>query len=140
MNTKKVILLVCMLLLVNISYAEDLFFNSYHIYTSDEDKYMDANVQNDSLKICINEMNQEIELYLYNQGVGKWTTFYLKINDEIGLGYKSKIGTLYACSNNVNHNCRVCIIKTDEGTFIDMHNFFFLGELALNCWVKSDNK
>lgn len=113
--------------------------NSYHIYTSDDDKYLDANVQNDSSKISINEINQDIKLSIYNHVADSWMTYNVKINYKVDLGVKSKIGTLYMCTNNANQTCSVCIVKTDDGTIIDLHHFV-VGEQALSCWVKSEKK
>lgn len=113
--------------------------NSYHVYISDEDKYIEANVQHDSSKICIEEINQDIEFSIYNHVTRKWKSFNVKIDYKLDLGFRSNIGTLYVCTNNANQTCGVCIINTDEGTFIDLHHFF-VGEQALSCWVKTDNK
>ena len=71
--------------------AQVYSFNSYHIYTSDEDKYLETNVQNDSSKICINEASQVIEFGIYNHVADKWMPFNLKINYKMDLGLKKKI-------------------------------------------------
>ena len=109
---------------------------SYHIYTNDDDKYLTTNVHNDSSKVIIDKVNQKIELSLYNPEVKKWMPFSLKVNYKIDLGFKSKIGTLYMCTNNANQTCGVCIINTKEGFFIDFHDFY-VGEKNISCWVKS---
>ncbi len=115
--------------------AQVYSFNSYHIYTTDEDKYMETNVQNDSSKICINEKNQKVEFSIYNHVSDKWMLFNLKINYKMELGLKKKIGTLYMCSNNANQICGVCVLDNEEGTFIDLHHFF-VGDKLLSCWLK----
>lgn len=138
-NIKKIIASLSLSLFTIVSYGENYVFKSYHIYTSDDDKYLETNVQNDNSKICIEETNQDIEFSLYNHEADKWMSFNVKINYKVDLGFKAKIGTLYVCTNNANQTCSVSIIKTDEGTFIDLHHFF-VGEQALSCWVKSEKK
>ena len=115
--------------------SQEYTFKSYHIYTTDEDKYVLSNEQNDSSIICFSEDNQEILLKLYNRGVNKWMNFVLKINQKIDLGFKGKIGTLYLCANNANKTCGVCIVNTNEGIFIDLHDFY-VGERTISCWMK----
>ncbi len=117
--------------------AQVYSFNSYHIYTSDEDKYLETNVQNDSSKICINEASQVIEFGIYNHVADKWMPFNLKINYKMDLGLKKKIGTLYMCTNNANQVCGVCVLDNEEGTFIDLRHFF-IGDKPLSCWVKQE--
>lgn len=126
-----------MLWITMVSHGENYAFKSYHLYITDEDKYLPTNVQNDNSKVCIDEINQEIELSLYNHVADKWMTFSVKINYKVDLGVNSKLGTLYVCTNNANQTCGVCIVNTDKGTFIDLHHFV-VGEQALNCWVKSE--
>ncbi len=139
MSIKKVIIFFSMLLFVGMSYGENYEFKSYHIYSTDDDKYIQTNELSDSSKICIDETNQEIELSLYNREVGKWMVFNLKINYRVTLGFKSNIGTLYFCTNNLNQTCSVCVCNNDEGTFIDFHNFY-IGEKPMCCWVKSEKE
>lgn len=138
-GTKKLAVFLFMLFCVVAVNAQVYSSNSYHFYTSDEDKYLESNVQNDSLKICIEETNQDIELSIYNHVADKWMTFDVKIDYKLDIGFKSNIGTLYVCTNNTNQTCGVCIVNTDEGTLIDLHHFF-VGEQALSCWVKSEKK
>lgn len=137
MIIKKVIVCLCMLFLANMSYAEDYVFKSYHIYTTDEDKYVKANEQNDSAKLCIDEEKQEIKFSLYNSEAANWMTFDLKISYKADIGYKAKFGTLYMCTNNANKPCGVCICNTKDGAFIDLHDFFE-GPQTLSCWVKAN--
>lgn len=115
--------------------AYEYIFSSYHIYTNDDDRYLTTNVQNDSSKVCINEENQEIELSLYNREAKKWMSFALKVNNKVDIGFKTKIGTLYMCTNNANKTCGVCIVNTNEGTFIDLHDFL-VSDRSISCWVK----
>ena len=116
--------------------SQDYSFTSYHIYTTDEDKYLSSNVQNNNSKVCIDEVNKEIELCLFNREAGKWMTFPLAISYKMDIvGVKTKIGTLYICTNNANQTCSVCIVNTKEGTVIDLHNYY-VGEKSLSCWVK----
>ena len=140
MEIKEIIkILVGIVLLIPTTkiYAEEYIFNSYHIYTTDEDKYSESNICNDSSKVCIDEVNQEIELYLYNREAGKWMPFGMKINHKIDLGIKAKIGTLYMCTNNANQPCSMCICNTEEGYSIDVHNFN-VDERPLSFWGKID--
>lgn len=140
METKDIIkIIVCLVLLIPITktYAEEYIFNSYHIYTTDEDKYSPSNICNDSSKVCIDEVNQEIELYLYNREAKKWMPFAMKVNNIVDLGIKTKIGTLYMCTNNANQPCSMCICNTEEGYSIDVHNFI-IGEQPLSFWAKDD--
>lgn len=51
-----------MLWITMVSHGENYAFKSYHLYITDEDKYLPTNVQNDNSKVCIDEINQEIEL------------------------------------------------------------------------------
>lgn len=136
---KRVIAFTAIFLCVVSVNAQDYCFSSYHIYTNDDDKYLTTNVQNDSTKVLINEASQEIELSLYNREANKWIGFALKVNYKIDLGIKTKIGTLYMCTNNANQTCGVCIVKTNEGTFVDFHNFY-AGEKSLSCWAKSEKE
>ena len=137
MNIRKMIVCFCMFLVTAVSYGEDYVFKSYHIYTTDEDRYVQANEQNADSKVCIDEVNKEIELYLYNREAGKWMTFPLAISYKVDIAVKTKIGTLYMCTNNTNQTCGVCIVNTEEGLLIDLHNFFE-GPQKLSCWVKSE--
>ena len=116
-------------------YAQNYSFSSYHIYTNDDDKYLTTNIQNDSLKVCIDEVNHEIELSFYIREVKKWKTFAMQIGHKIDIGIKTKIGTLYLCVNNAGQTCGACVVNTDEGILIDLRNFY-IGEQTLNCWVK----
>lgn len=134
---KKGIAFAVMCLFVVSVDAQDYSFSSYHFYTNDNDKYLTTNVQNDSSKVCINEANQEIEFSLYDRDTKKWVTFALKVNSKIDIGFKAQIGTLYMCTNNSNQTCGVCIVNTNEGIFIDLHDFF-AGDQKLSCWVKSE--
>ena len=138
-GTKKLAVFLFMLFCVVAVNAQVYSSNSYHFYTSDEDKYLESNVQNDSLKICIEETNQDIELCIYNHVANTWMTYNVKINYKVDLGVKTKIGTLYMCTNNANQTCSVCIVNTDDGTIIDLHHFV-VGDQALSCWLKTDNK
>lgn len=117
--------------------AQEYCFSSYHYYTNDDDKYLTTNVQNDNSKVCVDEVNKEIELSLYNREAGKWMTFPLAISYKVDIAVKTKIGTLYMCTNNTNQTCGVCIVNTEEGLLIDLHNFYG-GEKSLSCWVKSE--
>ena len=119
--------------------AQDYCFSSYHIYTNDDDKYITTNIQNDSSKVCIDIVNQEIELSLYNKEAKKWMTFALKVNSKIDIGIKPKIGTLYLCTNNAGQTCGVCIVNSDDGILIDLHDFF-ISDKAISCWVKSEKE
>ena len=134
---KKIIAFTVMFLCVVSVNAQGYCFSSYHFYTNDDDKYLTTNIQNDSSKVCINEANQEIELCLYNREANKWMTFALKVNSKIDIGFKAKIGTLYMCTNNANQTCGVCIVNINEGTFIDLHNFF-VSDRPMSCWVKEN--
>ena len=137
MNIRKMIVCFCIFLVTAVSYGEDYVFKSYHIYTTDEDRYVQANEQNADSKVCIDEVNKEIELSLYNREAGKWMTFPLAISYKVDIEVKTKIGTLYVCSNNANQTCGVCVVNTEEGILIDLHNFFE-GPQKLSCWVKSE--
>lgn len=137
MNIRKMIVCFCMFLVTAVSYGEDYVFKSYHIYTTDEDRYVQANEQNADSKVCIDEVNKEIELSLYNREAGKWMTFPLAISYKVDIAVKTKIGTLYMCTNNTNQTCGVCIVNTEEGLLIDLHNFYG-GEKSLSCWAKSE--
>lgn len=139
MNFKKTLAVICMLCFVTVSYGENFEFKSYHIYTADEDKYVQANEQFADSKVCIDEIKKEIGLSLYNPKLGEWMTFTVKVSYKVDLGVKTKIGTLYMCTNNANQTCGVCICNTGEGTFIDLHNFY-VGEKSLNCWVRSEKE
>ena len=119
--------------------AQEYCFSSYHIYTNDDDKYLTQNEQNDSSKVCIDEANHEIEFSLYNQETKKWMSFALKVNSKIDLGFKAKIGTLYICTNNADQTCGVCVCHTEDGVFIDLHDFF-VSDRPLSCWVKSNRE
>lgn len=110
-------------------------FSSYHIYTNDDDKYLTTNVQNDSSKVFINEENREIKLSLYNSEAKKWMTFVMNVNYKLDIGFKKKIGVLYMCTNNANKTCGVCIMNTNEGVFIDLHDFF-VSDRSISCWAK----
>ena len=134
---KKVFVCFCMLIFTAIAYGENYVFKSYHIYTSEEDKYLKDNIQDAESKVSIDEINQTIKLSLYNRESGKWTTFTVKIDYKMDLGFKTKVGTLYLCKNNGNQTCGVCIVNTNEGKFIDLHNFYS-GEQTLSCWVNSE--
>ena len=137
--TKKSIVCLFMLLNVLLVKSQNYSFISHQLYTSDDDKYLPANVQNDSAKVCIDEVNQEIELSLYNREVERWMTYPLVISYKIDFGVKTKLGSFYVCTNNVNQICGVCFCNTDEGSFIDLHNFH-VGEKALSCWLKIEKE
>lgn len=134
---KRLIACFVMLLCVLFVKSQNYSFKSYHIYTTDEDRYVQANEQNADSKVCIDEVNKEIELSLYNRETGKWMTFPLAISYKVDIAVKTKIGTLYMCTNNTNQTCGVCIVNTEEGLLIDLHNFYG-GEKSLSCWVKSE--
>lgn len=119
--------------------SQELKFKSYHVYTTDEDKYVQSNEQLSEAKICINETNQEIVLSLYNREVDKWMPISIKIDYKVDLGVNKKIGTLYMCKNNAGHACGVCICNTDEGTFMDLHNFVE-ADKSLSFWMESEMK
>lgn len=138
-NISKFIACFYMLLVTAVSYGENYVFKSYHIYTTDEDKYAQANEQNADSKVCIDEVRQEIELSLFNREEGKWMTFPLAINYKVNIEVKTKIGVLYMCTNNANQTCGVCVVNTEEGALIDLHNFYG-GEKSLSCWVKSEKE
>lgn len=118
-------------------YCHDNYrFKSYHIYTSYEDKYLQANEHNDSSMICIDETNQEIELSLYNRETERWMTFTMRMDYKIDLGISPKVGTLYMCTNKANQTCGVCVCYIGEEMFIDLLNFYEVDK-PLSCWVKS---
>jgi hypothetical protein len=133
----KIAVFIGMLFCVSPVVGQNYEFKSYHLYSNDEDKYSPTNVQNADAKVCINEVNQEIELSLYIPNEGKWKNFSMVINYKIDLGVKSKFGTLYMCANNIGQSCGVCVCNTKEGLFIDLHNFM-MGETPLSCWVKTE--
>jgi len=114
--------------------SQELKFKSYHVYTTEEDKYVQSNERMSEAKICINEANQEIEISLFNRQASKWMPISMKIDYKLDLGVNKKIGTLYMCKNNSGHACGVCICDTDEGTFVDLHNFIE-AQKTLSCWM-----
>lgn len=118
---------------------QELIFKSYHVYTTDEDKYDKSNEQMAEAKICIDETNLEIKLCLYNRKAGKWMPISMKIDYKVDLGVNKKIGTLNMCKNNAGHDCGVCICETDEGTFVDLHNFVEADKF-LSCWALCNTK
>lgn len=63
--------------------------------------------------------------------------FSLKIDYFVDLGFKTKIGRLYMCSNNAEQPCGVCVCNTEEDLFIYLRNFI-MGETPLSCWVKTE--
>lgn len=66
-------------------------------------------------------------------------SYALKINSKINLGFKAKIGTLYICTNNADQTCGVYVCHTEDGVFIDLHDFF-VSDRPLSCWVKSNRE
>jgi len=133
----KIAVFIGMLFCVSPVFGQNYDFKSYHLYTNDENKYSPTNALDADAKVCIDETDQEIELSLYNSNEEKWKSFSLKIDYFVDLGFKTKIGRLYMCSNNAEQPCGVCVCNTEEGLFIDLHNFI-MGETPLSCWVKTE--
>lgn len=126
----------CFVMLMCVSYAKSqhFSFDSYHVYMTNEDKFSTTNVQNDSAKVCIDEVNQEIELCLYRKEFGKWMPISLHIDYSVDIsGPKSKIGNLYVCENAAKQRCTVLVDDTSDGVFIDFHDF-----MPMNCWLKKE--
>ncbi len=128
-----------MLFCVSPVVGQNYEFKSYHLYSNEEDKSSTSNVQNADAKVCIDEVNQEIELSLFHPKEGKWKPFSMRINYKADLGIKSKFGTFYMCTNNTGQPCGVCVCNTEEGLFIDIHNFF-IEEQSLSCWLKAEKE
>jgi hypothetical protein len=139
MKVKKLLACVLMLMCANAVNSQELKFKSYHVYTTDEDKYVQSNEQLSESKICIDETNQEIELSLFNREAGKWIPFQMKIDYKVNLGINKKNGTLYICTNNANRACSVYFSESDKGLFVELTHFFE-AEKAMSCWMSCDAK
>ena len=131
----KVIACICLLFCVKVAFGENFVFNSYHFYTADENKYLTTNVQNDSSVVCIDEINQKIELKLHNPEAKQWMLFSLKVKHKIDIGSK-KIVTLYLCTNNADQECGVCVCNLTDGLFVQFYHFYEEGSQKLSYWAK----
>lgn len=132
----KNVIFIGMLFFVTPIIGQNYDFKSYHLYTTDEDKYSSTNVQNAAAKVCLDEDNQEIELSLYHPKEGSWKIITMRIYYKANLGLKSKFGTFYMCKNTSGQTCSVYISNTEEGFFIDLHNV--MQEQFSSCWVRKE--
>lgn len=133
----KVMASICFLFCVNEVFGEDIVFNSYHLYMADEDKYVPTNVQNDSSVVCIDEINQKIELKLHNTEIKQWMLFSLKVKHKVDIGSK-KLVTLYLCTNNADQECGVCVCNLKDGLFVQFYHFYEEGNQKLSYWAKAE--
>ena len=133
---RRMCLCAFMLLCTIAANAEKLKFQSYHVYTNDNDKYLQANEKLSKSIVSINEKKHEVKLSLFNSETKKWIPFVMKITYKVDLGIKTKIGTLYMCTNNNGSNCSVYVSKTKEEVFVDVHNIIEDGNV-ISCWMNS---
>lgn len=109
-------------------------FSSYHLYTSDVDKYDESGYQQVSASISINESSNKVTLKLYDRGADMWFPFEFRI-------YKKRIideeKVTYYVINNNNQNGFVYInYNYENGLFVDVNSFYFNGE-SVCCWMQS---
>lgn len=110
-----------------------LDFSSYHLYTSEDDKYDSYGYQPVSAKVTIDEENKKASLKLYDSGENKWYPFNFRIDEKLHLQEGIVTYTVY---NNANQKGYIYVsTNRPGGLFIDINNFVFNGD-AICCWMQ----
>jgi len=110
-----------------------LNFSSYHLYTSEGDKYDVSGYQPVSASITIDEEVNKASLKLYDSGENKWYPFNFRIDEII----HPKDGvTIYTVYNNANKRGYIYVsTNRPGGLFVDINNFVFDGDVIC-CWMQ----
>ena len=110
-----------------------LDFSSYHLYTSEDDKYDSYGYQPVSAKVTIDEENKKASLKLYDSGENKWYPFNFRIDEKLHLQEGIVTYTVY---NNANQKGYIYVsTNRPGGLFIDINNFVFNGDVIC-CWMQ----
>lgn len=110
-----------------------LDFSSYHLYTSEDDKYDSYGYQPVSAKVTIDEENKKASLKLYDSGEKQWYPFNFRIDEKLHL----QEGVItYIVYNNANQKGYIYVsTNRPGGLFVDINNFVFNGD-AICCWMQ----
>ena len=110
-----------------------LNFSSYHLYTSEDDKYDESGYQPVAAKLTIDEKFKKASLNLYDSGEDKWFPFHFRIDDKVSLQEGVIAYTVYNSANQKGY----IYVSTNrpDGLFIDINNFVFGGEKVC-CWMQ----
>ena len=110
-----------------------LDFSSYHLYTSEDDKYDSYGYQPVSAKVTIDEENKKASLKLYDSGEKQWYPFNFRIDEKLHLQEGVITYTVY---NNANQKGYIYVSTNRPGDlFVDINNFVFNGD-AICCWMQ----
>ena len=110
-----------------------LDFSSYHLYSSEEDKYDEDGFQPVSANVTINEETNMASLKLYDNGNKQWYTFPFRIEEKINM---QEGIVVYTVINNVNQVSYIYVSTNRlNGLFIDINHFSFDGT-RICCWMQ----
>jgi len=110
-----------------------LDFSSYHLYTSEDDKYDSYGYQPVSAKVIIDEENKKASLKLYDSGEKQWYPFNFRIDEKLHLQEGVITYTVY---NNANQKGYIYVsTNRPGGLFVDINNFVFNGDVIC-CWMQ----
>jgi hypothetical protein len=110
-----------------------LDFSSYHLYSSEEDKYDADGFQPVSANVTINEETNTASLKLYDSGTKQWYTFPFRIEERINM---QEGVVVYKVINNVNQVSYIYVsTNRPNGLFIDINHFSFDGP-RICCWMQ----
>ena len=110
-----------------------LDFSSYHLYTSEDDKFDSYGYQPVSAKVTIDEENKRASLKLYDSGDKQWYPFNFRIGEVLHLQEGVITYTVY---NNANQKGYIYVsTNRPGGLFVDINNFVVNGD-AICCWMQ----
>ena len=110
-----------------------LDFSSYHLYSSEEDKYDADGFQPVSANVTINEETNTASLKLYDSGTKQCYTFPFRIEERINM---QEGVVVYKVINNVNQVSYIYVsTNRPNGLFIDINCFSFDGT-RICCWMQ----
>ena len=111
-----------------------LDFSSYHLYTSEDDKYDSYGYQPVSAKVTIDEENKKASLKLYDSGEKQWYPFNFRIDEKLHLQEGVITYTVY---NNANQKGYIYVsTNRPGGLFVDINNFVFNGDVIFIMGLK----
>ena len=112
-----------------------LNFSSYHLYTSEDDKYDASGYQSVAATLTIDEKSKKASLKLYDSGENKWYPFNFRIDEKLYL----KDGVItYVVYNNANQKGYIYVsTNRPGGLFVDINSFIFRGD-AICCWMQEN--
>lgn len=111
-------------------------FTSYHLYTSEEDKYDASGYQQVAATVTIDEESKKASLKLYDSGEKKWYPFNFRIDKKL---YLQDGVITYSVFNNANQKGYIYVSKNRPGgLFVDINNFVYDGD-AICCWMQEND-